>query len=82
MVATGVAVLAVTVGSSLFAGTAQARAAHCVDYLQYWGYPITPEVDRACRNGEAGYVRLCERMLWDEGVIAGRAAEACRRATW
>lgn len=80
--ATGVAALAMTAGSLTFTGTAQARAADCVNYLQFYGYTITSTINRACRNGELGYWRLCESILFEQGVIAGHASEACRRSTW
>jgi len=80
MIATGAAVFTITVGSSLFAGSANATAAQCEAYLQMQGYPVSPEMSSACWKGQRGFVRLCQNDLVSLGVIAGHASEACRRA--
>lgn len=82
MVATGASVLAITAASTLFAGTAQATAAHCEGYLHQLGYTVTSQMSTACWKGARGYVRLCQNDLVALGVIAGHAEEACMRANW
>lgn len=80
VMATGAAVFAITVGSSLFTGTANATATQCEAYLQMQGYTVSSTMSSACWKGQRGFVRLCQNDLVSLGVIAGHAGEACRRA--
>lgn len=82
MVTTCAAAFVVVAGSALFAGTAQATAAQCENYLQLMGYTVTSQMSSACWKGSRGYVRLCQNDLVAHNVIGGHAEEACRRAYW
>jgi hypothetical protein len=80
IVATGVAVFAITAGSVIFSGTANATATQCVNYLQWLGYRVTDDMSSACWKGQYGMVKMCQNNLAALNIPAHQAAEACRRA--
>lgn len=72
---TAVAMAAATV-SLLSAGSAQADARDCLEYLDRQGYPITEVIVHGCRVGETDQ-EICENILDAAGVVPRDARRAC-----
>ncbi|EQD82990.1 hypothetical protein N599_27680 [Saccharopolyspora erythraea D] len=68
------------------AAPAQARVAHCLDYLATEHYDVWGEKHRpfkwACEAGEAKWWEECKNKLLDLHVAPWHATNACDRAKW